>query len=252
MKENIFSLENKTALITGASRGIGKEIALLFASFGCDVIVSSRKIEDLEKVSDEIKKMGRNSKAIACNIGKMEDIKNLVDEAIKDFPKIDILVNNAATNPIFCPILDVEEKAFDKIMDTNLKGYFFTSLYIGKIMIKQGGGNIINISSTSGIKPVFGLGVYGISKAGVIMLTKILASEWAQYNIRVNAVAPGLVKTKFSEVLWSTPEILQEALRHISLKRIAEPSEIAGSVLYLASSASSYVTGETIVISGGG
>lgn len=245
-----FSLKDKVALVTGGSRGIGKAIALGFAEAGADVVVSSRKLEDLEKVAKEIREKGRKSLALACHIGKKEEIENLVERVVKELGRIDILVNNAATNPVFGPILNVEERAWDKIMEVNLKGYFLISLAVGKVMMKQKGGNIINLASTAGMKPSPMLGAYSISKAGVIMLTKVLATEWAVFNIRVNALAPGLVETKFSKALWSNPEILKEALRDVPLGRIAQPEEIVGAALYLASEASSYVTGETLVLNG--
>lgn len=245
-----FSLKDKVALVTGGSRGIGKAIALGFAEAGADVVVSSRKLEDLEKVAKEIGEKGRKSLALACHIGRKEEIEEMVERVVKEFGRIDILVNNAATNPVFGPILNVEERAWDKIMEVNLKGYFLISLAVGKVMMKQKGGNIINLASTAGMKPSPMLGAYSISKAGVIMLTKVLATEWAVFNIRVNAIAPGLVETKFSKALWSNPEILKEALRDVPLGRVAQPEEIVGAALYLASEASSYVTGETLVLNG--
>lgn len=245
-----FSLKDKVALVTGGSRGIGKAIALGFAEAGADVVVSSRKLEDLEKVAKEIEEKGRKSLALACHIGRKEEIEELVERVVKELGRIDILVNNAATNPVFGPILDIEERAWDKIMEVNLKGYFLTSLAVGKVMMKQKGGSIINLASTAGMKPSPMLGAYSISKAGVIMLTKVLATEWAVFNIRVNALAPGLVETKFSKALWGNPEILREALRDVPLGRVAQPEEIVGAALYLASEASSYVTGETLVLNG--
>jgi len=245
-----FSLKDKVALVTGGSRGIGKAIALGFAEAGADVVVSSRKLEDLEKVAKEIEEKGRKSLALACHIGRKEEIEALVERVVKELGRIDILVNNAATNPVFGPILDIEERAWDKIMEVNLKGYFFVSLAVGRVMMKQKGGSIINLASTAGIKPSPMLGAYSISKAGVIMLTKVLATEWAVFNIRVNALAPGLVETRFSKALWGNPEILKEALKDVPLGRVAQPEEMVGAALYLASEAGSYVTGETLVLNG--
>ncbi|PIU63797.1 MAG: short-chain dehydrogenase [Armatimonadetes bacterium CG07_land_8_20_14_0_80_40_9] len=245
-----FSLKDKVALVTGGSRGIGKAIALGFAEAGADVVVSSRKLEDLEKVAKEIEEKGRKSLALACHIGRKEEIEALVERVVKELGRIDILVNNAATNPVFGPILDIEERAWDKIMEVNLKGYFFVSLAVGRVMMKQKGGSIINLASTAGIKPSPMLGAYSISKAGVIMLTKVLATEWAAFNIRVNALAPGLVETRFSKALWGNPEILKEALKDVPLGRVAQPEEMVGAALYLASEAGSYVTGETLVLNG--
>ncbi len=257
---SIFSLENKIALITGASRGIGEAISLTFADAGADVVVASRKLPDCEKVADEIKAKGRKSLAIACNTGKMDDIKNLVAETKKVFGRIDILVNNAATNPVFGPCVNVDEGAWNKIMDVNLKGYFFTAAECAKIMMEQkslsacnaqAGGNIIFMSSTGGILATPMLGAYSISKAGVIMMAKVMATELAGFNIRVNAIAPGLVKTKFSRALWETEEIYKKVIEATPMQRMAEPDEIVGAALYLASDASSFVTGETLVLSGG-
>jgi len=245
-----FSLKDKVALVTGGSRGIGRAIALGFAEAGADVVVSSRKLEDLEKVAKEIEEKGRKSLALACHIGRKEEIEALVERVVKELGRIDILVNNAATNPVFGPILDIEERAWDKIMEVNLKGYFFVSLAVGRVMMKQKGGSIINLASTAGIKPSPMLGAYSISKAGVIMLTKVLATEWAAFNIRVNALAPGLVETRFSKALWGNPEILKEALKDVPLGRVAQPEEMVGAALYLASEAGSYVTGETLVLNG--
>lgn len=246
-----FSLDNQVAIVTGASRGIGKEIATLFSQRGAKVVIASRKLPDLEKVAEEIKKEGGECFPVAAHTGNLSDIKNLVNRTLSEFGKIDILVNNAATNPVFGWAYEVEESAWDKIFEVNLKGYFFLSKEVAKIMIKQNSGNIINVSSSAGIKPIPFLGVYSISKAGVIHLTKVFAQELAQYNIRVNCIAPGIVKTKFSQALWGNEDIYQEVIKQTPLKRIATPEEIAPAALFLASSASSYITGEIMVISGG-
>lgn len=246
-----FSLEGKVALITGGSRGIGRAIALAFADAGAEVVVSSRKLADLQKVADEIRGLGRRSLAIAAHGGKLEDLSQLADTVKAEFGRIDILVNNAAANPVYGPILEIQEPAWDLIMSVNLKGYCFLSQAVAKIMIDQGGGKIINIASTGGISPERGIGVYCISKAGVIMLTKVMASEWGQFNIRVNAIAPGLVQTRMSQALWGNPDYLQETMKHTPLGRIAQPDEIAGAAIYLASDASSYMTGQTLILDGG-
>lgn len=247
----MFDLTGRVALITGGSRGIGRAIALGMAEAGADVVVSSRKLQDLEEVAKEIQRLGRKALPVAAHVGKMEDIKNLVDRTLGEFGRIDILVNNAATNPVFCPILDLEERAWDKIMEVNLKGMFFLSQEVCRRYMKDKGGNIINITSVDGISPDPGLGAYSVSKAGVIMLTKVLAAEWAPYGIRVNAIAPGLIKTKFSQALWDNPAILDEVLSHTPLRRLGAPEDIVGAALFLASDASSFVTGETIVVDGG-
>lgn len=246
-----FSLQDKVAIVTGGTRGIGRAIALGLAEAGTDVVVCSRKLPDLEEVAKEISERGRRSLPVVAHMGKLEDISNLVERTMYEFGKIDILVNNAGINPVFGPVIDVDEKVWDKTLEVNLKGCFFLAQQACKRSMRQHGGKIINIASTGGISPSPGLGVYAISKAGVLMLTKVLASEWSQFNIQVNAIAPGLVETKFSQSLWGNPDILREALKRIPLGRIAKPEDIVGAALYLASEASGYVTGETIIIDGG-
>jgi len=247
---DIFSLSGKVALVTGGSRGIGKAIAVGLAKFGADVAVTSRKLPDLEEVANEIKALGRKSMAVAAHVGRLEEIKSLVPKVKEEFGRIDILVNNAATNPTMDQAIDIEERAWDSIMNLNLKGLFFLSQAVARVMREEGGGKIINVASVAGITPDI-LPVYSISKAGVIMATKVMAQQWAQYNIRVNAIAPGLVKTRFSEALWSNPAIAQEVLKRTPLQRIAEPDEMVGAVIFLASDASSYVTGHVLVVDGG-
>ena len=245
-----FSLKGKVALITGASRGIGKAIALGLAQAGADVAVASRKLPDLEKVAEEIKKTGGRCLPVAAHIGRIEEINHLVSKVKEEFGRIEILVNNAATNPTMASAMDVDERAWDAIMNLNLKGLFFLSQAVARVMKEKGGGKIINVSSIAGISPDL-LPVYSISKAAVIMATKVMAQQWALYKIRVNGIAPGLTKTRFSEALWKNPDILQMAMGMTPMARVAEPEEMVGGVIYLASDASSYVTGQTITIDGG-
>ncbi len=247
-----FCLPGKVALVTGGSHGIGRAIALTFAEAGADVVVSARKFPDLEKVAEEIKARGRKCLPVASHVAKIEDSKNLVEKAKTEFGRIDILVNIAGTNPGLFPIIDVEEWFWDVVMNTNLKGMFFLSQLVARIMKEQGGGSIINMSSSEGVKPIFGakIGVYAVSKAAVIMLTKVMAQEWGQYNIRANAIAPGTVKTHFSEALWKGA-YAEKLLKRHALGRFAETEDIVSTALYFASDASSYVTGETIVMDGG-
>jgi NAD(P)-dependent dehydrogenase (short-subunit alcohol dehydrogenase family) len=247
---DVFSLSGKVALVTGGSRGIGKAIALGLARFGVDVAVTSRKLPDLEEVAKEIKGLGRRSMAVATHVGRVEEIKSLVPKVKDELGRIDILVNNAGTNPTMDSAMDVEERAWDSIMNLNLKGLFFLGQTVARVMKEQGGGRIINVASVEGISPNI-LPVYSISKAGVIMATKVMAQQWAQYNIRVNAIAPGLVKTRFSEALWSNPVIEKAVMDRTPLRRVAEPDEMVGAVIFLASDASSYVTGHTLVVDGG-
>jgi len=245
-----FSLEGKIAVVTGGSRGIGRAIALAFADAGADVAISSRILPGLEEVAEEIRGKGKKSMALACHIAKIEDSKNLLEKVKSEWGRIDILVNNAGTNPYYGPMLDAEEWAWDVTMNVNLKGPFLLSQLVARLMWEQGGGSIINIASIMGIIPSE-LGIYSVTKAGLIMLTKILAKEWGQYKIRVNAIAPGVVKTRFSEALWKEPVKGEAAARNKALGYIGLPEDIAGAAVYLASDASSYLTGETIVVDGG-
>ena len=253
-KESIldkFHLEGKVALVTGGSRGIGRSIALGLGQAGADVVLASRKLPDLEAVAQEIAQMGRKALPVAANVRHLPEISNLVKTAMDEFGRIDILVNNAGTNIVFGSVFNMDEKAWDIIMGLNLKGYFFLSQAVGQIMRDKGGGNIISIASENGIRPGVGLGIYSVSKAGVIMLTKVLAQEWGQYNIRANAIAPGVVRTRLSTALQSNPVIRGRTEDSAALGRIAEPEEIVGAALFLASDASSYMTGQTLVLDGG-
>jgi NAD(P)-dependent dehydrogenase (short-subunit alcohol dehydrogenase family) len=246
-----FSLEGKVALVAGGSRGIGRACALAFAENGADVVVSSRKLPDLEAVAEEIRARGRKSMAIASHIAKKEESKNLVEKVIAEFGRIDILFNNAGTNPYFGPIIDAEEWAWDTTMNVNLKGPFLLSQMVAGVMREKGGGSIINTASVGGMRPGQMQGIYSVTKAALIMLTRVMAMEWGKYNIRVNAIAPGVIKTRLSEALWKEPAVGEAAAKRTALGRLGESEDVAGAVLYLASDASSYITGETIVISGG-
>jgi len=252
MELSQFSLEGKVALVTGGSRGIGKATAIGFARAGADVVVASRKLPDLEKVADEVKSLGRRSLAVEAHVGRMEQIESLVERVVTEFGKIDILVNNAGTSPVFTSALDLEERAWDAIMNLNLKGLFFLSQAVARVMKEHGGGRIINVASMDGYKPEVNIGAYAVSKAGVIMVTKVMARELAQYNIRVNAIAPGPIHTRLLDAHWVVaPEDKEEVIKRTLVGRIGEPEEIAGAMIYLASDASSYVTGQTFVVDGG-
>ena len=252
-----FSLEGKTALVTGASRGIGKATAIGLARAGADVIVTSRKLPDLELVADEIKALGRKSLAIATHVGRMDQINDLVKQAAGEFGKIDILVNNAGTSPVMDSVLDIEERAWDAVMNLNLKGLFFLSQAVARVMKEQGGGQIINVASIDAFKPEYHVSAYSISKAAVVMVTRAMAKELAQYNIRVNCIAPGAVSTKLLDSHWSNiPEeearAQKEALANrIPVGHIAQPEEMANIAIFLASESSSYITGQTIIAEGG-
>jgi dehydrogenase/reductase SDR family member 4 len=245
------ALEGRVAIITGASRGIGRSIALAYAAAGADMVLVSRKKEALDAVAGEVRAMGRKAVPVAAHMGKSEEVAEVMLAAVNEFGDIDVLVNNAATNPIFGPTMDASLEAFEKIFDVNVKGYFAMCKIVGKHMLERKKGCIINVASTAGIRPAFGLGVYSMSKAAVIMMSKVLSSEWAARGVRVNTIAPGLVKTQFSKALWSNDMILKEALRTTPLGRIGEPEEIANLAVFLASSAATYITGCTYVVDGG-
>jgi len=247
-----FSLAGKVAIITGGKRGIGRAIALAFAEAGADIVVCSRVVEDgeLGAVAEEIQRLGRHSLAVQTDITRKTDVDNLVQRVMDEFGGIDILVNNAAMN-IRAPLLDLREDGWDRIINTDLKGYYLCCQAVGKTMVDRKRGNIINMASITAMKARQKMGAYCIAKAGVVMLTRVLALELASYNIRVNAIAPSTVKTKFSEILWSEPETLKRIEAEIPLGRLAEPGDIIGAALFLASDASSYITGHTIIVDGG-
>jgi len=247
-----YRLDGKVALITGGSRGIGRAAALGFAEAGADVVVASRKLPDLETVAEEIRRFGRKSLPVAAHVGRMEDVKDLVARVTAEFGKIDILVNNAGTAPAMSFALDVEERLWDSIMNLNLKGLFFLSQAIAKVMKEHGGGKIINVASMDAFRPEPGIGTYAISKAGVIMATRVMALEWAQYNIRVNTLAPGNVHTRLGDSRFlAMPEYEDEMIKKTPLRRIADPDEMVGALIYMASDASSFMTGECISVDGG-
>ncbi len=252
-----FSLKGKTAVVTGSSRGIGKAIAQGFAKAGAKVVLTSRKINDLEANAAEIKAFGGEAVPLQAHLGKTEEIKKMVDTVMDKFGRIDILVNNAGTNPAMGTVLDIDERLWETIINVNLKGYYFTSQAVAKIMKKQGGGKIINVASIDGVKPEPWVSVYNISKAGVRMLTKTFAFELAPFNIQVNTIAPGPISTKLLDSHWYSlpPDVAKkekEAMAQMTpIGRIGQPEEIAGAAVYLASDASSYTTGAEIVIDGG-
>ena len=247
-----YRLDGNVALITGGSRGIGRATALGLAEAGADIVVASRKLPDLEDVAEEIRKLGGKALPIAAHLGRMEDINNLVAKVNNEFGKIDILVNNAGTNPAMSPAEDVDERLWDSIMNLNLKGLFFLSGAVARVMKEHGGGKIINVASVDGFKPEPKIGTYAISKAGVIMATKVMALEWAQYNIRVNTIAPGNVHTRLGDSRFVVvPECKEEMVKRTPLGRIADPDEMVGAMIYLASNASSFVTGECLIVDGG-
>ncbi len=251
MATKLFDLTGRIALVTGASRGIGQAVANLLAEQGAHVIVTSRKLDGCQTVANEIISNGGKAEAQVCHIGNLEDIDRLFDHIRKSCGRLDILVNNAATNPYYGHILDTDPAAFQKTVDVNLRGYFFMSVAAGRLMRETGGGVIVNNASIGGLHPEAGQGIYGITKAAIINMTKAFALECAGDNIRCNAIVPGLTKTKLATALFANEDNYQAALKTIPLHRHAEPDEMAGAVLYLVSDASSYTTGEYIVIDGG-
>jgi NAD(P)-dependent dehydrogenase (short-subunit alcohol dehydrogenase family) len=246
-----FDLTGKTAIVTGASRGIGAEIAKLLAAYGAHTIVSSRKQADCQTVVDEITAAGGSAEAIACHIGELEQIEALFAQVTQKHGRLDILVNNAATNPFFGHILDTEPSIFQKTVDVNIRGYFYMSTHGARLMAKNGGGSIVNVASVNGVVPGMQQGIYSITKAAVISMTKAFAVECAESGVRCNALLPGLTDTKFASVLVNTPAILKSALAHVPMRRVAQPSEMAGAALYLASDAASYTTGAVLNVDGG-
>src|SRR5438132_7181627 len=247
-----FDLKGRVALVTGASRGIGSAIANALAEQGAQVVLSSRKQEDLDDEAERINtRFPERAVGIAAHAGRPEDLQGLVEEVMSRFSRIDILVNNAATNPYFGPVLGAELAAWDKTFEVNLRGIFILTKLVYEASMEQHGGAIVNVSSVGGLRPGLGLGVCNVTKAGVIMLTRQLARELGG-KVRVNAVAPGVIKTRFAEALWGNPEILDRVLAQNPMGRIGVPEAVAAAVLFLASDAASYVNGEVLVVDGGG
>ena len=247
----LFELKGKVAVVTGASKGIGKAIAEALAEYGAHVVVSSRSQEAVAKVAKEIKDRGFEATGVSCHVGHEEARKNLIDQTIAIYGGVDILVNNAATNPVFAPIEAIENDVFDKVMDVNVKACFDFAKLCFPSMKERKGGSIINIASVEGMKPSNGLSLYSVSKSALIMLTQSQASEWGKYGIRSNAICPGLIKTKFSQALWSNDALMQQVNNHLPLRRAAATSELSGLAVYLASEAASYTTGAVMNADGG-
>lgn len=248
---NLFDLTGKVALVTGASRGIGEEIARLFGACGAHVIVTSRRLEDCRRVAEAIVEAGGAAEASACHIGDLAQIDALYQQIAARHGRLDILINNAATNPYFGPIADTGVEVFQKTVDVNIRGYFFMSSRAVKLMSANGGGAIVNVASVNGVVPGFHQGIYSITKAAVVSMTKAFAIDCASSGVRCNALLPGLTDTKFASALTKSPDTLTQLMAHIPMRRFAQPSEMAGAALYLASPASSYTTGAALNVDGG-
>ena len=247
----MFSLNKKTAIVSGGSKGIGKAIALKYAQAGADVVICSRRKENLEAAVIEAESNGFSLIPIECNTSNFDSIQSVVDLTMDKFGKVDILVNNAATNPYYGPILNSEDSHWDKIFDVNVKGYFNFAKACSISMIKNNYGKIINVASIAAKTPLEGLGVYNISKAAVVMLTKVLAKELGQHNIQINTLAPGLIKTDFSKALWENEDTYNKIVKSIPQGKMGNPEDISGMALYLASSESDFITGSIFTVDGG-
>lgn len=246
-----FDLRGKIALVTGASRGIGESIARALAAHGAHVIISSRKLEGCQAVADAIVADGGSAEAMPCHIGEMEQIEAIFAAISERHGRLDILVNNAATNPHFGPIVDTDLSAFQKTVDVNIRGYFFMSARGARLMAQQGGGAIVNVASVNGVIPGAFQGIYSITKAAVMSMTQAFAKECASSGVRVNALLPGFTDTKFASALVKNTAIVEKVLDHVPMRRIAQPDEMAGAVLYLVSPAASYTTGVCLNVDGG-
>ena len=247
----MLDLNNKTAIVSGGSKGIGKAIATKLAQAGANVVICSRKKENLDSAVNEAASNGLTLIPIECNTSNNESIQSVVDHTLEKFNGVDILVNNAAANPYYGPILNSEDSHWDKIFDVNVKGYFNFAKACSKKMIANNSGKIINVASIAAKTPLEGLGVYNISKAAVVMLTKVLAKELGEYNINVNTLAPGLIKTDFSKALWENEDTHNKIVKSIPQGKMGSPDDISGMALYLASEASDFVTGSIFTVDGG-
>ena len=248
---SVFSLDGKVALITGASKGIGFSIAEIFAAAGAKVVISSRKQDVLDEQALQLNSKGYEVTGIACNVGNMNELPILVEKTVEKYGTIDILVNNAASNPVFGPVHETTLEAFDKIMNVNVKAAFELCRLCYPHLRKSSGASVINISSIGGLSPEQGLGIYSVSKAALISLTKVFANEWGDSKIRVNAICPGLIQTKFSEALWSNEKIMSMIIKQLAIKRAGTSEEIGAMALFLASPASTYTTGAILTADGG-
>ncbi|MDC3215114.1 glucose 1-dehydrogenase [Flavobacteriaceae bacterium] len=249
--KHLFELDGKVALITGSSKGIGLALAEVLAEYGAKVVVSSRSQDSVDEVAKNLRAKGHTVMAQACHVGDSEQRKILVNKTIETYGGIDILINNAAINPVFKGLESMSEEIYDKMMNVNLKAAFDLSNLCFPYLKDSKGSSIINIASVEGLKPSFGLGLYGVTKAALIMLTQVQAKEWGKYGIRSNAICPGLIQTKFSSVLWQNETIMKQVVKELPAGRMAQPQELTGLAVYLASDAGSYSTGGIYTVDGG-
>ena len=248
---SLFRLDNKVALVTGASKGIGAAMARGLAGFGARVALCSRKQEAVDRLAAEFNSQGLDAAGFAANVGNLDEIEALVTAVTTAYGGIDILINNAAANPVFGPIQNTDQRAFDKIIDVNLQGPFELARRVFPLMRERGGGSIINVSSIGGLRPEANIGIYSVSKAAIINLTMAMAQDWGGDGVRVNAICPGLIKTRFSEALWQDDATLERFVKRIPLGRIGEAEDLAGLAVFLASDASAYCSGGVFTIDGG-
>ena len=251
MVNPLFDMTGKVALITGSTKGIGRSIAEEMARLGAKVVISSRKADACEQVANELKEQGYEAIAIPCHVGKKEDLQNLVDKTNEAWGSIDVLVCNAATNPVYGTTAEMTDEAWDKIMDTNVKGTFWLTNMVLPQMAGKGEGAVVLLSSIAGIRGNTTIGTYGVSKAAEAALARNLAVEWGPKGVRVNSIAPGLIKTDFAKALWEDPVRVKRAEDKTPLRRIGDPVDIAGLAVFLSTKASAYVTGQVIVADGG-
>ena len=249
--KHLFELDGKVALITGSSKGIGLALAEVLAEYGAKVVVSSRSQDSVDEVAKNLRAKGHTVMAQACHVGDSEQRKILVNKTIETYGCIDILINNAAINPVFKGLESMSEEIYDKMMNVNLKAAFYLSNLCFPYLKDSKGSSIINIASVEGLKPSFGLGLYGVTKAALIMLTQVQAKEWGKYGIRSNAICPGLIQTKFSSALWQNETIMKQVVKELPAGRMAQPQELTGLAVYLASDAGSYSTGGIYTVDGG-
>jgi NAD(P)-dependent dehydrogenase (short-subunit alcohol dehydrogenase family) len=249
--ENMFDLTGKVAIVTGSSKGIGRAIVEALARAGSQVVVSSRKAEACEEVALALRKEGKEAVAVACHVGRREEVEALIEKTRAHYGKIDVLVCNAAVNPYYGPLTGLTDDGFNKVMEINVRSNLWLANLVQPEMAARRDGAIIFVSSIGGLKGTDTLGIYAISKAADMQLARNLAVEWGPHNIRVNCIAPGLVRTDFARALWENPKLLETTEKRTPLRRIGEPEDIAGAAVLLASRAGNWITGQTIVIDGG-